>query len=108
MPIVMSEVSEGIHYFRPMPMTSNFVFSAHVPNPSTLWHILLGYLSEFVTTQFLGHFYNTNSLDKCSICLRAKHTRDLFPSSLSNATAIFYLLHWDHINFCLLVLRHIS
>lgn len=51
--------------------------------------------SKSVLKKFLGHLFKYDSLDKCSICLRAKQIRDPFPVSLNNATTLFDLIHCD-------------
>lgn len=95
MPIGAGEERDGIYYFRHLPKPSNFACSVQHSDLGALWHKRLGHPSKYVINKSLGQTINLDFLDNCTICLRAKQTRELFPVSLNNATALFDFVHCD-------------
>lgn len=96
MPIRVAERKIGIFKYPSLDMSFLFSGSLELSDSSSLWHKHLGYPSNFVLENFLGQSMLKHDLNQlCSICLRAKQTFDVFPSSNNNAIIVFDLIHCD-------------
>lgn len=88
---------EGLYRFRGLePMTA---MKASVRADLSLWHNRLGHPSSHITGIVSGVTETSSSIENlftsCDVCLRAKQTRQCFPSSSNNAKEIFDLIHID-------------
>lgn len=72
MPIGAGEKRDGIYYFRPISVISSFAHTVFRSDAGDLWHKRIGHPSKSLTNKFLGQYLKSDSLKKCSICLRTK------------------------------------
>lgn len=93
----MGERENIVFVYGPLHLPSLFVGSTQSSNSSNLWHLHLGRSSSFVVENLLRKSSSVkHDLESpCSICLRAKQTRDIFHLSQSNSAKIFDLMHCD-------------
>ena len=88
---------EGLYRFRGIDMVTSF--QTRVNADLVLWHNRLGHPSSHVTGIVSGVSDNSSSSEllfkSCDVCLRAKQTRQCFPTSSNNAKPVFNLIHLD-------------
>ncbi|KAJ3688185.1 hypothetical protein LUZ61_017349 [Rhynchospora tenuis] len=89
--IGVGEQRDGIYYFH--QVASAKVFHMHGKESYELWHQRMGHSSKQVTSLLTGN--TSNSEDVCEICVRAKQTREVFPTSLNKTSEPFELIHCD-------------
>ncbi|CAH9119111.1 unnamed protein product [Cuscuta epithymum] len=85
----------GLYYFEDFSRVHVVGVSKKNDSMDT-WHQRLGHPSETVM-KWLDPVSGIQSSisNPCEICLRAKHARDIFPTSVSKTTRIFELVHCD-------------
>ena len=86
---------EGLYRYRGFEQMTSF--QATVQADSVLWHHRLGHPSSQITGVVSGASSSSNDflLKDCDVCLRAKQTRQCFPTSSNNAKEVFDLIHID-------------
>lgn len=86
---------EGLYRFRGFEQMTSF--QATVQADSVLWHHRLGHPSSQITGVVSGVSSSSTDflLKDCDVCLRAKQTRQCFPTSSNNAKEVFDLIHID-------------
>ena len=88
---------EGLYHFRGLEPVTAMKASVHAD--LSLWHNRLGHPSSHITGVVSGVTEISSSVENlftsCDVCLRAKQTRQCFPSSSNNLKEVFDLIHVD-------------
>lgn len=92
------EQLNGLYFFRSVSVAAALMTGCTERLSRDVWHRRLGHPSSKVVDKLnVSGFSNSGVLDNkaCEVCIRAKHSRDLFPNSLNKTSAPFELIHCD-------------
>ena len=91
-----AEQKDGLYFFR----STEAAAALHISNQlaKDVWHNRLGHPSSKVLNLLpISGFSSSSDFDNkaCDICMQAKQTKDVFPTSLNKTMDVFQLVHCD-------------